>query len=237
MVSGWSNSSASSPVESAPTRVAKSLFRLKVIPIRTDSEEFRLPVGPMPLAVIAPVSPGASMIGPPADQTLARVKGTLPNVRFSRSILTDRIFVFKNEAFIISQNDTVFRDRDEVVRSDWDLASPAGGVDHKLRDRKSCSVPPKTLDDLDALPQGGPKMLRPLHGIALVEVVGPDPNFKEAVAKLFHHRHAVIHPFEKHALIIHRNPGPLEPVTGLGGFPGNFPGVVEMGIDPKRPVS
>ena len=57
----------------------------------------------------------------------------------------------EDPALVVAENDLLVGHAFHVLGIDRDLAAPAGGIDHILRDRVAGGVAPERPHDLDAL--------------------------------------------------------------------------------------
>ena len=69
--------------------------------------------------------------------------------------------------------------------------------------------------------------------LALVEIVGPDPDTDQSLHEILHHRRRVVDPPEQHALVQHGDSGLCNPDARLSRIFGDLSGVVELRADPK----
>ena len=68
--------------------------------------------------------------------------------------------------------------------------------------------------------------------VAGVNVVRADADANKLVDQLLHYMHAVVHAGEQNALVTERDTGVSQHGAGLGGFFGDFVGMVEVGVEP-----
>ena len=72
------------------------------------------------------------------------------------------------------------------------------------------------------------------HGqVALVDVVGANPDLHQLVDQLLHGVDAVVHTGQQHALVAQRDAGVSQHLAGLGGLGGDLVGVVEVSVQPN----
>ena len=121
---------------------------------------------------------------------------------------------------------------DDVLGHNGGLAAAARGVHHEGGHAEAGGVAAQSLDDLDALADGGAEVLQAHGQVALIDVVGTHADADQLVDQLLHGVDAVIDAGQQHALVAQRDTGVGQHGAGLGGLGGDLVGVVEVGVQP-----
>ena len=103
---------------------------------------------------------------------------------------------------------------------DGGLAATAGGVHHEGGHTEAGRVAPQSFDDLDALADGGAEVLQAHGQVALVDVIGADPDLHQLIDQFLHGVDTVVHAGQQHALVAQGNAGVSQHLAGLGGLGG-----------------
>jgi hypothetical protein len=88
-------------------------------------------------------------------------------------------------------------------------------------------------DNLQAFFYRGPEVSRPQDRVALVQVVGFNPDFEKALHQRFHGGHIIVHPGEKNRLAPQGNPCIRQTLARLAHFRSQFLRMGEMDAHPE----
>ena len=145
-----------------------------------------------------------------------------------------RFFVGGDISFVIPQHDLVIGITQEVVRIQRDLAPAAGRIHDVGRDSETGGMPTQGLNDLDPFTDRCAEMPCTVHQVALVKVIGTDPDADQVVHQLALDERVVIHAGQQYGLVAQRDTGPSEFITGFSQFSRDLIGMVDVDIEPQR---
>src|SRR5438132_4331098 len=144
--------------------------------------------------------------------------------------------ITEKRAFKVSQHDVIGSGADEIAGRQRNFPATTWSVDNVSRNCQTCGVSTHRFNNFDSLPNAGTQMIGAHNRIALIEVVRPHANAQKRLAEISDRFDIVIDSREQHGLIAQRNSQPGQLFTALRGFFGNLARMIEMSIDPKRPM-
>ena len=142
-----------------------------------------------------------------------------------------RLGVRGDDALEVTQDNLAGSLGNQVVGHDGSLAAAAGGVHHEGGDAVAGGMAAQSFHDLDALGNRGTEVAQAQGRVAGVNVVRTDADANKLVDQLLHYMHAVVHAGEQNALVTEGDTGVSQHGAGLGGFFGDFVGMIDAGAD------
>src|SRR5450756_914044 len=141
-----------------------------------------------------------------------------------------------DDALVVSKHDAVGRHGENIVGTDWDLATAVRRVDDELRHGEAARVTAQELHDLDTLVNRGTEVTDTAGQIALINIVGSDTDSHEFLNEFFHDIGTIVNPLEENGLVANRDPCVGQHCDSLGRFGRHLAGVVELRVEPQRMV-
>src|SRR3990172_7213883 len=147
-----------------------------------------------------------------------------------------RVAVAELAPLVVLQNQFAFRLGDDVVRQQRDFTTAVRQVNDEVGYSQPRGMPAHAFHYLQSGLDRRPQVFRALHLVALEEVVRTDFYLKQALTELQLGIQVIVHAVKQNGLVIHRHAGAQQHITSLSRFGRQLIWVVEVSIQPDRPV-
>jgi len=135
---------------------------------------------------------------------------------------------------VVAEEDALAVVRDDGDGIDGDFAAAARGVNDVLRDGVAGGVAAERFDDLDALANGGTKVMGTTNEVTLVNVVRTDARHEKLVHQRFHDGGIVVDAAQENSLVAERDASISEAFTRGARFGSQLAGMIRVDAHPQR---